>query len=111
MSALTAEVYRLEDRTGLGLEQWAGWLRCAIDSGWRAGEWDAQLWLFKGDLDDPRTAAYRCETTNCVGVVPARTRCDPCRKILRSGEMTPEQLDALPVVRAVRYGIVKGCIS
>jgi hypothetical protein len=41
---------------------WVRWLGARLDPGWRRGEWNGQAWLFTGDLDSPRTAAWACRT-------------------------------------------------
>ena len=49
---------------------WLQWLSAHIDAAWRPDEWDGSLWLFTGDLDSERTAAWRCRTPGCP--TPAR---------------------------------------
>ena len=49
---------------------WLGWLSAHVDAGWRPGERDGSLWLFTGDLDSDRTAAWRCPDS---GLPHART--------------------------------------
>ncbi|MFD8821261.1 hypothetical protein ACFV1C_02650 [Streptomyces sp. NPDC059605] len=67
----------------LALEQrpeWTDWLRSQLDPQWRAGEWDAEQWLFTGDLDSPRTSSSRCRTLRCDAIIrnPA-SFCNYCR--------------------------------
>lgn len=48
---------------------WQQWLADQIDSGWRPEEWNADLWLFTGDPDNPRTALWPCGVTACEQIV------------------------------------------
>lgn len=52
---------------------WEHWLRGRVDLGWRPGEWDAGVWLFTGNPDNPATSVVRCRTSACSAVLPGRT--------------------------------------
>ncbi len=76
---------------------WLGWLSAHVDAGWRPGEWDGSLWLFTGDLDSDRTAAWRCRTPGCP--TPARGfngRCASCRKSRSTAGVCEEEFDRAP---------------
>jgi hypothetical protein len=47
---------------------WLEWLVAHVDGAWRPREWDQEHWLFTGDLDNPRTVAWRCRTPSCPAV-------------------------------------------
>ncbi|MEU6019574.1 hypothetical protein ABZ826_38085 [Streptomyces sp. NPDC047515] len=49
------------------LEEWRTYLAGCIDPDRRPDEWDMALWLFTGDVDNPRTVAYRCRTPSARG--------------------------------------------
>ncbi|MFF0744956.1 hypothetical protein ACFYVL_31595 [Streptomyces sp. NPDC004111] len=49
--------------------EWTAWLREQLDPQWRVGEWEAQRWLFTGDLDSHRTSSSRCRTQRCDAVI------------------------------------------
>ncbi|MBL3805910.1 site-specific integrase [Streptomyces sp. BRB081] len=77
------------------LEQWRTFLAGKIDPAWREDEWDSTSWLFTGDLDNPRTAAYRCRTPECLSVLPSpHSRCQFCRAALRDSGLDEADFDA-----------------
>ena len=52
MSVAAAPVLALPaGQAPVDLTGWASWLRARLDPGWRPTEWNAQCWLFTGDLD------------------------------------------------------------
>lgn len=60
---------------------WQEWLVAHIDPRWRTSEWDQSLWLFTGDLDNPRTAAWRCRSAGCSTPTHRQTGlCETCRR-------------------------------
>ena len=76
----------------------AGWNGCPPMStrGGGRGEWDGSLWLFTGDLDSDRTAAWRCRTPGCPTPTTSHNgRCYSCRRsrsaagVLRGGVRPP----------------------
>ena len=76
---------------------WLEWLTAHIDRDWRPGEWDEVLWLFTGDLDNPRTAAWRCRTPGCPTPTSRQTcRCETCRRDLADSGLSEEAFDARP---------------
>ncbi|WP_406296513.1 site-specific integrase [Embleya sp. NBC_00888] len=77
------------------VEQWRIFLAGKIDPAWREDEWDSTAWLFTGDLDNPRTAAYRCSTPECLSVLPSpHSRCQFCREALRDSGLNEAEFDA-----------------
>lgn len=94
---------------------WLEWLSAHIDTAWRPDEWDGSLWLFTGDLDSERTAAWRCRTPGCP--TPARSyngRCASCRTFRLRAGVSEEEFDRQPVrhpTRPVAKGVctVPGC--
>ena len=79
---------------------WLGWLQARLDPGWRAGEWDQVRWLFTGDLDSDRTAAWACRTPECGCATPHHhRRCDSCRRARCTAGVDWEAFDADPVHR------------
>ncbi|MFF0746683.1 hypothetical protein ACFYVL_40475 [Streptomyces sp. NPDC004111] len=77
------------------LEQWRTFLAGKIDPSWREDEWDGTSWLFTGDLDNPRTAAYRCRTPECLSVLPSpHSRCQFCREALRDSGLNEAEFEA-----------------
>ena len=82
---------------------WQDWLVAHIDPGWRSSEWDQSLWLFTGDLDSCRTAAWRCRTPGCP--TPTRRhngRCDTCRKERQESGLSEGAFDSQPRQRGSR---------
>ena len=74
---------------------WLQWLTSHTDQRWRPGEWDQALWLFTGDLDNPRTAVWLCRTPACFGAALSHDRrCATCRRLLRHGVLDEEAFDA-----------------
>lgn len=89
---------------------WLAWLVAHVDPAWRSGEWDAVLWLFTGDLDSDRTAAWRCRTAGC----PTTTRryngrCSGCRRARVAAGVSEEELDREPQRRATRPLVPGAC--
>jgi len=82
---------------------WLEWLIANVDQRWRPGEWDQSLWLFTGDLDSDRTAAWRCRIPGCR--VAARTHngiCSGCRRERADAGIAGEEFDGRPRRRPVR---------
>src|SRR5258705_13804927 len=83
---MTAPVSRLlvgtdAERQSVTDAGWLQWLSAHTDAAWRPGEWDGSLWLFTGDLDSDRTAAWRCRTPGCPTAARGFTgRCSSCRR-------------------------------
>ena len=89
---------------------WLEWLSAHIDAAWRPGEWDRSLWLFTGDLDSDRTAAWRCRTPGCP--TPARGfngRCASCRRSRSTAGVSEEEFDRAPRRRPTRPVARGGC--
>jgi integrase len=79
---------------------WLGWLQARLDPGWRPGEWDPARWLFTGDLDSDRTAAWACRTPGCGSATPHHHgRCDSCRRARNTAGVGWEEFDAVPAHR------------
>ena len=90
---------------------WLEWLMAHIDQRWRPGEWDQALWLFTGDLDNPRTAAWRCRTPGCPTPTHRHDgRCETCRKERAEGGLSEEAFDLQPRRRRSRP-IARGACS
>jgi len=76
---------------------WMAWLISHIDARWRPGEWDQDCWLFNGDLDSDRTAAWRCRTPGCPTVAHRHDgRCDCCRRARAQTDLSEDDFDAEP---------------
>jgi len=91
--------------------EWLTWLEAHIDPRWRPGEWDQSIWLFTGDLDNPRTRAWSCRTPGC----PATTRrhngrCDACRRALSDSDRSEEDFDVSPERAGVRALVPPRCV-
>jgi len=86
---------------------WLGWLVAHVDPFWRPGEWDQELWLFTGDLDGNRTAAWPCRTPSCPAVTPWHDgRCSTCRRAQAASGVGAEEFDRQPR-RAPFYPLVR----
>lgn len=80
--------------------EWLGWLQARLDPAWRPGEWDQARWLFTGDLDSDRTAAWACCTPGCGCATPHHhRRCDSCRRARSQVGVGWEKFDATPALR------------
>lgn len=82
---------------------WLEWLMAHVDPRWRPGEWDHSLWLFTGDLDSSRTAAWRCRIPGCP--TAARTHngiCSGCRRERADAGIAEEEFDRRPRQRPAR---------
>lgn len=90
---------------------WLGWLIARVDAGWRPGEWDHGSWLFTGDLDSDRTAAWRCRTLGCPTTAHRfGGRCDACRRAWSASGVPEEVFDRQPRSRRARP-IARGACS
>jgi integrase len=90
---------------------WLGWLIAHVDAGWRPGEWDHESWLFTGDLESVRTAAWRCRTPGCPTTAHRYGgRCDSCRRARAASRVPDEEFDRLPRCRPARP-IARGACS
>ena len=88
---------------------WLGWLVGRVDDRWRRGEWDQALWLFTGDVDSDRTAAWRCRTPGCVTATNRHDgRCDTCR---RDWAQNPVPEDGVEERRRQRRPIARGACA
>ena len=89
---------------------WLEWLSAHIDAAWRPGEWDGSLWLFTGDLDNDRTAAWRCRTPCCPTAARGyNARCASCRRSRSMAGVSEEQFDRAPRRRPTRPVARGGC--
>ncbi|MDT2006899.1 site-specific integrase [Rhodococcus opacus] len=96
------------------LEDWRTYLAGRIDPDWRTDEWDAALWLFTGDLDNPRTVSYRCWTPECPRVnAAANMRCRSCEKAFARRGLSVEEFDAtyIPTTRLEAYKAPDQCAA
>ena len=60
-------------------ESYLGFLESMLEPRWRPGEWDAGLWLFAADPDNPLTGVYPCPTPGCPRVAASTGRlCRSC---------------------------------
>jgi len=76
---------------------WLGWLVAHVEATWRPGEWDQEDWLFTGDLENPRTVAWRCRTPSCPAVTRRQHgRCDACRRAQATSGQRDEDFDREP---------------
>ena len=74
-----------------------------LDPEWRPGEWDGELWLFTGDLESQRTAAWRCRTPGCpIAASHHNGRCSGCRRALTGAGVPEEEFDRQPRRRPMR---------
>lgn len=93
---------------GLGQERpgepgWLGWLQAHLDPAWRPGEWGGDRWLFTGDLDSDRTAAWACRTPGCITATRHHhCRCDGCRRARSGMGVDWKEFDAAPPRRSTR---------
>jgi integrase len=85
-----------EQRSSIEAE-WLAWLMAHVDPEWRPGEWDEQYWLFTGDLDSHRTAAWLCRTPSCRGVSRRYGgRCSTCYRAQTAAGLSDEEFDREP---------------
>ena len=90
---------------------WLQWLSEHIDAAWRPGEWDRSLWLFTGDLDSDRTAAWRCRTPGCPTAARGfNGRCSSCRRSRSTAGVCEEEFDRAPRRRPTRPVARGGCM-
>ncbi|PZG19933.1 tyrosine-type recombinase/integrase [Nonomuraea aridisoli] len=59
---------------------WQSWLDEHINPAWRPGEWNAEAWLFTGDVDNRGTALRRCAVSACPTVLGAGRPGAICRR-------------------------------
>jgi integrase len=86
---------------------WLGWLVAHVDPFWRPGEWDQELWLFTGNLDSDRTAAWPCRTPSCPAATPRHDgRCSTCRRAQTASGVGDDEFDRHPR-RAPFYPLVR----
>jgi integrase len=86
-----------------GKPSWLAWLREHLDPGWRPGEWNADAWLFTGDLESDRTAAWPCRTPGCdTATHRHHGRCDGCRRARAGLGVSWADFDAAPPPRTRR---------
>jgi integrase len=114
LASVTAIAQQLGDDSRL--EQWLTFLAGKIAPDWRAHEWDGAAWLFTGDVDNPRTAAYRCRTSECRSVMPspADSRCRYCIEALRRSGLSAAEFDddyRRAPQRALAYTRPERCIA
>lgn len=90
---------------------WLEWLVAHVEAPWRPGEWDQECWLFTGDLDNPRTVAWRCRTPSCPAVTRRQHgRCDACRRAQATSGRADEDFDREPK-RAPFWPLVRDTCS
>ena len=90
---------------------WLQWLSAHTDAAWRPGEWDGSLWLFTGDLDSDRTAAWRCRTPGCPTAARGfNGRCSSCRRARAAAGVCEEEFDRAPRRRPTRPVARGGCV-
>ena len=95
---VTASVLRLRSSNG---DRWLEWLRDHVDTSWRPNEWQHDLWLFTGALDDPTTAATTCVVAACDKIISRGRMCSICKRDAARSELPTEQFIATHVpVRA-----------
>jgi len=113
---MTAPVSRLlvgtdAERQSVTDAGWLQWLSAHTDAGWRPGEWDGSLWLFTGDLDSDRTAAWRCRTPGCPTAARGfNGRCSSCRRARAAAGVCEEEFDRAPRRRPTRPVARGGCV-
>src|SRR6185437_15765589 len=93
------------------LSAWVGWPNPAIDPDWRPEEWDPENWLFTGDLDNPRTAMWKCTTVACDAPMKARgQRCQVCEPAFQHSDLDTDEFAAsyVPVRQATFLGTAAG---
>ncbi|MFB8406529.1 tyrosine-type recombinase/integrase [Streptomyces sp. NPDC055912] len=94
MSGNLAKVIDIYAEPTPDLNAWEGWLRSQLAEDWRPGEWDAATMLFTGDVENPRTVAWRCITEGCTTVQKARNgRCTACGKAFRASGLSEEEFN------------------
>ena len=100
-------------RPGVGDRRgWLEWLCARIEPAWRPGEWDGSLWLFTGDLDSDRTAAWPCRTPGCPTATRRPSR--PLRELPAGpvdGGVCWEEFDPAPPAAARPAPAARGVCS
>jgi integrase len=75
---------------------WATWLREAVDPSWRMGEWDSASLMFTGDVANPRTATRICKVSGCGLFHEGRLLCDNCGARARKSSLSQAEFIATP---------------
>ncbi|MEU6633292.1 hypothetical protein ABZ905_34125 [Streptomyces parvus] len=79
MSAVLAAVPQPRDTDARDLPHWSEWLVGQLDPHWRADEWDGEMNIFTGSVDNPLTAAHYCRVVRCTAMVEAfNSYCSAC---------------------------------
>ena len=90
-------------RSEFDRDHWITWLQANTDTSWRPGEWDHDVWLFRGDPDNPLTAVSRCH--GCDSPTASTVLCHTCTNAHRKAGGTLEEfLSSYSVPRRKRRG-------
>jgi hypothetical protein len=79
-----------------------------LEPQWRPGEWDARLWLFAADPDNPLTGIYPCPTPGCPRVATVTGRlCRSCSIGEPGGEIAPVETVTCGLVEPKRISLTR----
>jgi integrase len=57
------------------LRDWRDWLQQALEPDWRPSEWQPDLDLFNGRIDNPTTRVWECNIVGCSGLCTTEAAC------------------------------------
>ena len=67
--------------------EWLTFLQEHVEPSWRQHEWDPTTMVFTGDLDNPATIAYACQTPGCTArSIVKQGQCVRCRTAKAGGK-------------------------
>jgi hypothetical protein len=96
----------LRRRSAAGV--WLAFLQKHIEPSWRRHEWDPTTMVFTGDLENPATIAYACQTPGCTArSIVKQGQCVRCRTEKARGK-EPGPTEPFPEVLCGASG-VPGC--
>ena len=73
---------------------WGEWLRGQPDGKWRPDEWNADLLLFVGDPDNPRTSVSVCGIAGCGATILSPGYCKTCLDAYRQSGKAKDEFEA-----------------
>ncbi|MFE4381269.1 tyrosine-type recombinase/integrase [Streptomyces cyaneofuscatus] len=108
MSGSLAAVIGIANESVHDVDAWVAWLKSQLLEDWRPGEWDADIWLFRGDISNSMTVANHCSTKGCEVVTKARGRCSVCAKEFRASGLSADGFNATFIPAPSRRSLVPG---